>query len=476
MIERRLTSGQVKELIEEAQDKLKLISKMFRINGQPQIPGGGGVGGGGGGSGRGGGGAQKLTTNDALTYLKEVKEMFQDQRDKYDMFLGVMKDFKAQRYIVFSSSVYHVANRSSLNISSNSFNGLNFFKIDTIGVIARVKELFKGHNNLIFGFNTFLPKGYEITLIDEEEPPTKSTVEFEEAISFVNKIKKHFQNDDHVYKSFLEILNMYRKEHKGITEVYHEFTRFLPDTSATTSAPHVPLGRHSFNRNDEKSSVMTTSRQSPKILEYSVLGSKVADLGFGGGKSKSLYRRDGHLGITLVKFAADQSGLKDVMRLVEFFEKENHGIGPTYECIPRYLNHIESIFIMRFMKGSKLEVLSKKEVSTGSWLSAEIISGNGHTYNIRYVSFPRSGEALVKRVPRKAIRPCPPPVKGAAADNWVPGDRLEVFHSKTVSWKTAMIVKVLDANKFLVRLTGKSEEFKVHGSHIRVQQSWQDGK
>ncbi|GMP29098.1 hypothetical protein CsSME_00004361 [Camellia sinensis var. sinensis] len=216
-------------------------------NGQPQIPGGGGgVGAAGGGGGGGGGGAQKLTTNDALTYLKEVKEMFQDQRDKYDMFLDVMKDFKAQR-------------------------------IDTTGVIARVKELFKGHNNLIFGFNTFLPKGYEITLIDEEEPPAKRTVEFEEAISFVNKIKKRFQNDDHVYKSFLEILNMYRKEHKGITEVYHEvavlfsdhsdlldeFTRFLPDTSATASAPHVPLGRHSFHRNDEKSSAMTTSRQVP---------------------------------------------------------------------------------------------------------------------------------------------------------------------------------------------------------------------
>ena len=60
------------------------------------------------------------------------------------------------------------------------------FRTDTTGVIARVKELFKGHTNLILGFNTFLPKGYEITL-EEVEP--KKTVEFEEAISFVNKIK-----------------------------------------------------------------------------------------------------------------------------------------------------------------------------------------------------------------------------------------------------------------------------------------------
>lgn len=52
-----------------------------------------------------------------------------------------------------------------------------------------MKELFKGHNNLIFGFNTFLPKGYEITVIEEEDAPPKRSIEFEEAISFVNKIK-----------------------------------------------------------------------------------------------------------------------------------------------------------------------------------------------------------------------------------------------------------------------------------------------
>lgn len=67
--------------------------------GQSQPPGGGGGGGGeGGGVGSGlGGTSQKLTTTDAMTYLKEVKDMFQDQREKYNMFLEVMKDFKAQR-------------------------------------------------------------------------------------------------------------------------------------------------------------------------------------------------------------------------------------------------------------------------------------------------------------------------------------------------------------------------------------------
>uniref|UniRef100_M0ZLW0 Paired amphipathic helix protein Sin3-like 2 n=1 Tax=Solanum tuberosum TaxID=4113 RepID=M0ZLW0_SOLTU len=149
-----------------------------------------------------------LTTEDALSYLKEVKDTFQG-REKYDMFLDIMKHFKAQR-------------------------------IDTVTVIARVKDLFKGHPRLITGFNTFLPEGYTITLNQEDKPK----IEFGEAINFVNKIKTRFQNDDHVYRYFLDILNMYRKEHKGINEVYREvavlfnghpdlldeFTRFLPDT------------------------------------------------------------------------------------------------------------------------------------------------------------------------------------------------------------------------------------------------------
>lgn len=81
-------------LLGEFYGELNLQSFLSWRNGQPHIPGAGGGGG-------GGGGAQKLTTNDALSYLKEVKDMFQDQREKYDMFLDVMKDFKAQRYTVF---------------------------------------------------------------------------------------------------------------------------------------------------------------------------------------------------------------------------------------------------------------------------------------------------------------------------------------------------------------------------------------
>jgi hypothetical protein len=39
---------------------------------------------------------------------------------------------------------------------------ITFYRIDTPGVINRVSNLFKGHPDLIVGFNTFLPPGYKI--------------------------------------------------------------------------------------------------------------------------------------------------------------------------------------------------------------------------------------------------------------------------------------------------------------------------
>ncbi|RYR18045.1 hypothetical protein Ahy_B03g062676 isoform A [Arachis hypogaea] len=158
---------------------------------------------------------QKLTHDDAVKYLKTVKDAFHDKPKKYADFLKVMKDFKAQR-------------------------------TDTDGVVARVKKLFKGHRNLIVGFNAFLPKKHEIELpLEDEQPQRNKPVDFVEAVNFVGKVKSRFQGDDSVYKSFLDILEMYRKKTKTMSEVHlevaalfrghedllEEFTRFLPDKS-----------------------------------------------------------------------------------------------------------------------------------------------------------------------------------------------------------------------------------------------------
>ncbi|KAE8705113.1 Cytochrome c1-1 [Hibiscus syriacus] len=87
---------------------------------------------------------------------------------------------------------------------------------------------------------------------------------------------------------------------------------------------------------------------------------------------------------------------------------------------------------MRFNKGSKVEVLTKREVPTGAWRCAEIISGNGHTYSV------------------------------------------EVFDD--LCWKPALIVTVFGGNNFSVRILGSNIELEVHRSRLRVRQSWEDGK
>lgn len=56
----------------------------------------------------------------------------------YNDFLDIMKEFKSQ-------------------------------SIDTPGVITRVSHLFKGHPELIVGFNTFLPPGYKIEVQANEQ-------------------------------------------------------------------------------------------------------------------------------------------------------------------------------------------------------------------------------------------------------------------------------------------------------------------
>jgi paired amphipathic helix protein Sin3a len=73
----------------------------------------------------------RLKVEDALSYLDQVKFQFEKQPEVYNQFLDIMKEFKSQ-------------------------------SIDTPGVISRVSNLFRGHTDLIEGFNTFLPPGYKI--------------------------------------------------------------------------------------------------------------------------------------------------------------------------------------------------------------------------------------------------------------------------------------------------------------------------
>ena len=117
-----------------------------------------------------------------------------------------------------------------------------------------------GHNDLILGFNTFLPPGFkmpssaqhraphgtdgnmnDVPPAEDGQPPRAA---FDKAVTYVTRIKERFSGDDSdTYKAFLDVLHGYQHEQRPIKDVLdevaelfkshpdllEEFTYFLPD-------------------------------------------------------------------------------------------------------------------------------------------------------------------------------------------------------------------------------------------------------
>ncbi|XP_024092996.1 paired amphipathic helix protein Sin3b isoform X3 [Pongo pygmaeus] len=268
----------------------------------------GGGSGGGGPAGRGLSGArwgrsgsaghEKLPVHveDALTYLDQVKIRFGSDPATYNGFLEIMKEFKSQ-------------------------------SIDTPGVIRRVSQLFHEHPDLIVGFNAFLPLGYRIDIPkngklniqspltsqenshnhgdgaedfkqqvpykeDKPQVPLESdSVEFNNAISYVNKIKTRFLDHPEIYRSFLEILHTYQKEQlntrgrpfrgmseeevftevanlfRGQEDLLSEFGQFLPEAKRSLFTGNGPCEMHSVQKNEhDKTPEHSRKRSRPSLL------------------------------------------------------------------------------------------------------------------------------------------------------------------------------------------------------------------
>lgn len=125
---------------------------------------------------------------------------------------------------------------------------------------------------------------------------------------------------------------------------------------------------------------------------------------------------------------------------------------------------------MKFRKGNKVEIHGDTEKFAVEWHCARIISGNGHTYRVQYDSFIMTTEADAERVPRKAIRPCPPLIE--STKQWEIKDIVEVYDKG--SWKAATVLKNLGGHFYLVRLLVSCKELEVHKINTRVRQSWEN--
>ncbi|GLJ48019.1 hypothetical protein SUGI_1014110 [Cryptomeria japonica] len=161
--------------------------------------------------------------DNAYSYLKTVKETFKNDQEKYIGFLQVMKDFRLYGFI-------------------------------TNEMMNRLKDVFEGHNSLLLGINVFLPRGYEITDTSIDRPPRNICFDFDQALIYIQKIKRRFQNDDkNVYKSFQQMLKMSREgdislddlhqqvkllfcDHKDLLE---DFTKYLPKPMDSAHVTHL---------------------------------------------------------------------------------------------------------------------------------------------------------------------------------------------------------------------------------------------
>ncbi|XP_033821320.1 paired amphipathic helix protein Sin3b [Periophthalmus magnuspinnatus] len=300
---------------------------------------------------------QKLKVEDALSYLDQVKNRFANDPGIYNKFLDIMKEFKSQSIdtpgvINRVSQLFH--GHPDLVLGFNAFlppgyrievpkNGVAFLqspfsaqvslsqqgKTFTTSVVtpppvsasASHSEGAHGHSSEVKPASAEPlsspsttgppepPSRLSLPLNNREgqaatssvSPPAAETspVEFDSAISYVNKIKNRFLDHPEIYRAFLEILHTYQKEQlevkesrgnrsssgmtedevfskvaslfKGQEDLLAEFGQFLPDakrslfTGSSLTGTKEPLKRP---EDDDTINKQNKKRPRPVLMQH----------------------------------------------------------------------------------------------------------------------------------------------------------------------------------------------------------------
>uniref|UniRef100_A0A8C7RD11 Paired amphipathic helix protein Sin3b n=1 Tax=Oncorhynchus mykiss TaxID=8022 RepID=A0A8C7RD11_ONCMY len=190
---------------------------------------------------------------DALSYLDQVKIRFGNDPGIYNKFLDIMKEFKSQSIdtpgvINRVSQLFH--GHPDLVLGFNAFlppgyrieipkNGVVFLQSPFSSQVGHYKCVWIGFpDNPVASPESISsssgppepPSRLSLPLPSRESqsqpqsssvsPPASepSPVEFDSAISYVNKIKNRFLDHPEIYRSFLEILHTYQKEQLEVKE------------------------------------------------------------------------------------------------------------------------------------------------------------------------------------------------------------------------------------------------------------------
>uniref|UniRef100_A0A8C6X7A6 Paired amphipathic helix protein Sin3b n=1 Tax=Naja naja TaxID=35670 RepID=A0A8C6X7A6_NAJNA len=363
-----------------------------------------------------------LQVEDALSYLDQVKIRFGSDPATYNGFLEIMKEFKSQ-------------------------------SIDTPGVIRRVSQLFHEHPDLIIGFNAFLPLGYRIEIpkngklnvqspltgqenthnhgdcpedFRQQQQPCKDdkvqlplesdSVEFNNAISYVNKIKTRFLDHPEIYRSFLEILHTYQKEQlstkgrpfrgmseeevftevanlfRGQEDLLSEFGQFLPEAKRSlftgngpcdaNSIPKMDHEKHLENSKKRSRSLLLRPGPSPAKKKMKLRGTKdlsVATVGkYGTLQEFSFFDK-------VRRVLKSQEVYENFLRCIALFNQELVSGSELLQLITPFLGKFPELF------AQFKSFLGVKELSFASPMSDR--SGDGMCREIDYASCKRIGSS-----------------------------------------------------------------------------------
>ncbi|XP_058870015.1 paired amphipathic helix protein Sin3b-like [Acipenser ruthenus] len=286
---------------------------------------------------------QKLKVEDALSYLDQVKIRFGNDPGIYNKFLDIMKEFKSQSIdtpgvISRVSQLFH--GHPDLVLGFNAFLPPGYrIEIPKNGVVSlqsplsaqvspspvknaaaaaapvlsaaasTINETACSHGegtNSVCSPTEYQRKLTSPLLSKEKEsqppPPTlplpqpsttsptpdPSPIEFDSAISYVNKIKNRFLDHPEIYRSFLEILHTYQKEQldvkeskgragsgmtedevfskvaslfKGQEDLLSEFGQFLPDAKRSLFTGSGLTGKDHFKKMEEGEDISKHSKK-----------------------------------------------------------------------------------------------------------------------------------------------------------------------------------------------------------------------
>ncbi|GAB2261702.1 hypothetical protein Droror1_Dr00002699 [Drosera rotundifolia] len=103
----------------------------------------------------------------------------------------------------------------------------------------KIRKLLKGNEDLISGFNNFLPKQFRISVAPENDVEKNPGIN--DALSYLQKIKARFHSNLDIYESILKIVKAFRRDSVSISKVYEQVAAVFQDDFHLLQEFHVFL-------------------------------------------------------------------------------------------------------------------------------------------------------------------------------------------------------------------------------------------